>query len=49
MNGYYKKFEVEKIISQIVGISEGCDQNGDRCVEHPFGLRMFCIVWLIGV
>ena len=27
---YFQKFEDEKIISQIVGISKGYDQNGDR-------------------
>ena len=27
---YYQKFESEKTISQIVGISEDWDQNGDR-------------------
>ena len=25
----FQKFEEENIISQIVGISKGCDQNGD--------------------
>ena len=25
------KIENEKIISQIVGIDDGCDQSGDRC------------------
>ena len=28
-----KTYNSEKIISQIVGISEGCDQNGERVSE----------------
>ena len=27
---YYHNFEDEKIISQIVGFSKDCDQNGDK-------------------
>ena len=29
---YYQKFDSEKIISQVVEISEDCDQNGDGCL-----------------
>ena len=31
---YYQKVENEKIISQIVGISKICDQNGDRVSKN---------------
>ena len=31
---YYQSFEDEKISSQIVGISEGSDQNGDRVSKN---------------
>ena len=30
----FKKFENEKIISQIVGISWACDQNGDSVSKN---------------
>ena len=31
---YYQKIENEKIISQIVGSSEACDQNGDNKLPY---------------
>ena len=31
---YFQKFEDKEIIGQHVGISEGCDQNGDRVSKN---------------
>ena len=45
---YYSKFESEKIISRIVGISEGCDQNGDRVSKNDKSCHI-CIMRQKGV
>ena len=40
---YFQGFENGKIISQIVGISEDCDQNGDRVSKNNVSCHI-CIV-----
>ena len=42
---YYQKFEDEKIISQIVKISEDCDQNGNRVSKNDENCHI-CIMGL---
>ena len=41
-------FESEKIISQIVGISETFDQNGDRVAKNDKSCHI-CIMGIKGV
>ena len=42
---YYQKLENEKIISQIVRFSKGCDQIGDRVSKNDVSYHI-CISWL---
>ena len=45
---YFQKFEDKKRISQIVWISEGCDQNGERVSKNAKSCHI-CRMKLKGV
>ena len=37
---FYQLVEIEQIISQIVGVSDVCDQNGDRITNNDKSCRV---------